>query len=52
MADETVEGSSLEKLENAWSKVFITEFIVIAIINAFTLVALQELTTYASALRI
>ena len=52
MADETVEDSSLEKLENAWSKVFITEFIVIAIINAFTVVAfgrnrhLRKRTTY------
>ena len=52
MADETVEGSSLEKLENAGSKVFITEFIVIVIINGFTLVAfarthhLRKRTTY------
>ena len=52
MADDDVEDSSLEKLENAWSKVFITEFIVIVIINAFTLVAfarnrhLRKRTTY------
>ena len=52
MADDTVEDSSLEKLENAWSKDFITEFIVIVIINAFTLVAfarnrhLRKCTTY------
>ena len=52
MADETVEHSSSEKLENAWSKVFIAEFIVIVIINAFTLVAfarnrhLRKRTTY------
>ena len=52
MADDTIEDSSSEKLENAWSNVFITEFIVIAIINAFTLVAfarnrhLRKRTTY------
>ena len=52
MADETVEHSSSEKPENAWSKVFIPEFIVIVIINAFTLVAfarnrhLRKRTTY------
>ena len=52
MADYTVEDPSLEKLENTWSKVFITEFIVIVIINAFTLVAvarnrhLRKRTTY------
>ena len=39
MAHETVQDSSLEDLKNAWSKVFISEFIVIAIINAFSLAA-------------
>ena len=52
MADDTNEGPSLEKLENAWSKVFITEFIVITIINVFTVIAfvrnrhLRKRTTY------
>ena len=51
MADKTAEDSSSEKMENAWSKVLLTEF-VIAIINAFTLVAfaknghLRKRTTY------
>ena len=52
MTDDDVEDPSLQKLENAWSKVFITEFIVIVIINAFTLLAfarnrhLRKRTTY------
>ena len=52
MAVKTAEHSSSEKLENTWPNVFITEFIVIAIINAFTLVAfarnchLRKRTTY------
>ena len=52
MADKTAELSASEKLENAWPKVFISEFIVIAIINAFTVVAfarnrnLRKRTTY------
>ena len=43
---------SLEKLETAWRKVLLTEFIVIAIINVFTVVAfarnrfLRKRTTY------
>ena len=52
MANDTTEDPSLEKLENTWSKVFLTEFIVIAIINVFTVVAfvrnrhLRKRTTY------
>ena len=52
MADDTVEDSSLEKLKNPWSKVSLSEFIVIVIINAFTAVAfvrnrhLRQRTTY------
>ena len=52
MADDDVKDSSLEKLEDAWSKVFIAEFIVIVIINVLTLVAfarnrhLRKRTTY------
>ena len=52
MAGNATEDPSLEKLGNAWSKVFITELIVIVIINAFTLVAfarnrhLRKRTTY------
>ena len=51
MANDTTEDSSL-KLSSAWAKVFISEFIVIVIINAFTLVAfarnrhLRKRTTY------
>ena len=43
---------SLEKLENAWKKVFLIEFTVIAIINVFTVAAfarnrqLRKRTTY------
>ena len=39
MADKTTEHSSSEKLENAWPEAFISEFIVIAIINVFTVAA-------------
>ena len=52
MADDIAEDSSLGKLENPWLKVFISEFIVIVIINVFTLVAfarnrhLRKRTTY------
>ena len=52
MADKTAEHSSSKKLENAWTEVFISEFIVMAIINVFTLVAfarnrhLRKRTTY------
>ena len=52
MANDTTEDPSLEKLENTWSKVFLTEFIVIAVINVFTVVAfvrnrhLRKRTTY------
>ena len=52
MPDNTTENPSLEKLDNTWSKVFITEFIVISIINVFTLIAfvrnrhLRKRTTY------
>ena len=48
MVDDTTE----EKLENAWKNVLLTEFIVIAIINVFTVVAfvrnrhLRKRTTY------
>ena len=52
MANKTTEHCFTEKLENAWLKVFITEFIVIAIINVFTVVSfvrnrhLRKRTTY------
>ena len=55
MGDDTAEDSSLEKAENAWSKwlqVLVSEFIVIAITNVFTLAAfarnrhLRKRTTY------
>ena len=55
MGEDTAEDSSLEKEENArskWSKVLLSEFIVIATINIFTLVAfarnrhLRKRTTY------
>ena len=55
MDEDTAEDSSLEKEENArskWSKVLLSEFIVIATINIFTLVAfarnrhLRKRTTY------
>ena len=52
MADGTTEDSSLEKLKNAWLKVLVTELIVIATINVFTVLAfvrnrhLRKRTTY------
>ena len=52
MADGTTEDSSVQKLKNAWLNVFLTELIVIATINAFTVVAfvrnrhLRKRTTY------
>ena len=52
MANKTAEDSSLKNLENAWPTVFLSEFIGIVIINAFTLVAfarnrhLRKRTTY------
>ena len=52
MVGNATEDPSLEKLEKAWRKVLLTEFIVIAIINAFTVVAfarnrlLRKRTTY------
>ena len=52
MADDIGEDSNLEEQENAWSRVFIGEFSLIALINAFTLVAfarnrhLRKRTTY------
>ena len=52
MANKTAEHSSSETLEKAWPKVFISEFIVIAIINVVTVVAfvrirhLRKRTTY------
>ena len=52
MADGTTEASSVQKLKNAWLKVFLIELLVIAIINAFTVVAfvrnrhLRKRTTY------
>ena len=39
MVDEATEDPSLKKLENTWKKVLLIEFIVIAIINVFTVVA-------------
>ena len=52
MVGNAAEDPSLEKLENVWRKVLLTEFIVIAIINVFTVVAfarsrhLRKRTTY------
>ena len=52
MADNATDDPSLKKLDNTWSKVFITEFIVISIINVFTVIALvrnrhlRKRTTY------
>ena len=52
MTDDTAQDSSLEKLSSPWSKVLLSEFIVIAVINTFTLVAfarnrhLRKRTTY------
>ena len=52
MVGDATKDPSLEKLENAWKKVLLTEFIVIAIINGFTVVAfvrnrhLRKRTTY------
>ena len=52
MVGNATEDPSLEKLENVWTKVLLTEFIVIAIINVFTVVAfarsrhLRKRTTY------
>ena len=52
MADKTAEDSSLKNLKNAWPTVFLSEFIVIVIINLFTVVAfvrnrhLRKRTTY------
>ena len=52
MADGTTEAFSVQKLKNAWLKVFLIELLVIAIINAFTVVAfvrnrhLRKRTTY------
>ena len=52
MVGNATEDLSLEKLENAWRKVLLTEFIVLAIINVFTVVAfarnrlLRKRTTY------
>ena len=52
MADKTAEDSSLKNLKNAWPTVFLSEFIVIVIINVFTVVAfvrnrhLRKRTTY------
>ena len=52
MVGNSTKDPSWEKLENAWKKVLLTEFIVIAILNGFTLVAfarnrhLRKRTTY------
>ena len=52
MVGNATEDSSLGKLENPWEKVLLIEFIVIAIINVFTVVAfvrnrhLRKRTTY------
>ena len=52
MADKTAEDSSLKNLKNAWPTVFLSEFVVIVIINVFTVVAfvrnrqLRKRTTY------
>ena len=52
MAGDGTEDPSLEKLGNAWKKVLLIEFIVIAIINVFTVSAfarnrqLRKRTTY------
>ena len=52
MVGNATEDPSLEKLGNPWKKVFLIEFIVIAIINVFTVVAfvrnrhLRKRTTY------
>ena len=52
MVGNATEDPSLEKLKNAWKKVLFTEFLVIAIINVFTVVAfvrnrhLRKRTTY------
>ena len=52
MVGNATEDPSLEKLKHAWRKVFLVEFIVIAIINVFTVAAfsrnrhLRKRTTY------
>ena len=52
MVDDVAKDSSSTKLESPWSNVFISEFILIAIINVFTVVAfvrnrhLRKRTTY------
>ena len=52
MVGNAIEDPSLEKLKNAWKKVLLIEFIVIALINVFTVVAfvrnhhLRKRTTY------
>ena len=52
MVSNATEDPSLEKLSNAWKKVLLIEFIAIAIIYVFRSSPLQEIATYASALRI
>ena len=39
MVGNATEDPSLEKLENTWKKVLLIEFIVIATINVFTVIA-------------
>ena len=52
MADDDVQDSSVQKLKKAWSNVLLTECIVIAVINTFTVAAfvrnrhLRKRTTY------
>ena len=52
MVDDIAKDSSLTKLESAWSNIFISEFIVITIINVYTLATfarnrhLRKRTTY------
>ena len=48
MANGTAEDKSLEEHSTIWSTVFVTEFILISIINTFTII---ETVTYASTVR-
>ena len=48
---EDTEDTFSQGPSTIWFSIFVTEFIVIFIINAVTLIAFHETTTYASALR-